>query len=151
MPGRPSQFMWSRSYRLWCYSGGCQCRLYISASRVSPAAGHAAPPNTFAMQSFPSFFGLNRARQLSAVDGSPSTNFDGANGAAMWFPDRPSRFGRSIFVSDGTHTNAHPVQCCEDSLPLKALRFSPRRCFPDHPMRQYLQERLLGHKNHLHC
>ena len=56
--------------------------VYLRFTRVTGSVANAAPPNIFAIQSLPSFFGLTSpvTVQLSTV--SPSTNFDGVNGAS---------------------------------------------------------------------
>ena len=55
--------------------------VYLRFTRVAGSIANVAPPNTFAIQSLPSFFGLSSpvTVQLSTV--SPSTNFDGVNSA----------------------------------------------------------------------
>jgi hypothetical protein len=54
--------------------------VYLRFTRVTGSVASAAPPNTFAIQSLPSFFGLTLpvTVQLSSV--SPDTNFDGVSG-----------------------------------------------------------------------
>jgi hypothetical protein len=56
--------------------------VYLRFTRVTGNVASAAPPNTFAIQSIPSFFGLTLpvTVQLSSV--SPDTNFDGVSGAS---------------------------------------------------------------------
>jgi hypothetical protein len=56
--------------------------VYLRFTRVTGSVANAAPPNTFAIQSIPSFFGLTLpvTVQLSSV--SPDTNFDGISGAS---------------------------------------------------------------------
>lgn len=56
--------------------------VYLRFTRVTGSVASAAPPNTFAIQSLPSFFGLTLpvTVQLSSV--SPATNFDGVSGAS---------------------------------------------------------------------
>lgn len=56
--------------------------VYLRFTRVTGGVANAAPPNTFAIQSLPSFFGLTLpvTVQLSSV--SPDTNFDGVSGAS---------------------------------------------------------------------
>lgn len=56
--------------------------VYLRFTRVTGSVSSAAPPNTFAIQSLPSFFGLTLpvTVQLSTV--SPDTNFDGVSGAS---------------------------------------------------------------------
>ena len=56
--------------------------VYLRFTRVIGSVANAAPPNTFTIQSLPSFFGLTSpvTVQLSTV--SPSTNFNGVNGAS---------------------------------------------------------------------
>jgi len=56
--------------------------VYLRFTRVTGSVASAAPPNTFAIQSLPSFFGLTFPVivQLSSI--SPLTNFDGVSGAS---------------------------------------------------------------------
>ena len=56
--------------------------VYLRFTRVTGSVANAAPPNTFSIQSLPSFLGLTFpvTVQLSSV--SPSTNFDGVSGAS---------------------------------------------------------------------
>ncbi len=55
--------------------------VYLRFTRVTGTVASAAPPNAFAMQSFPSFFGLTVPATVQLSNGSPSTNFDGVDGA----------------------------------------------------------------------
>jgi hypothetical protein len=55
--------------------------VYLRFTRVTGSVASAAPPNTFAMQSFPSFFGLTVPVTVQLSNGLPSTNFDGVSGA----------------------------------------------------------------------
>jgi hypothetical protein len=55
--------------------------VYLRFTRVTGSVASVAPPNTFAMQSFPSFFGLTVPTTVQLSNGSPSTNFDGVSGA----------------------------------------------------------------------
>ena len=55
--------------------------VYLRFTRVTGSVASAAPPNTFAMQSFPFFFGLAVPATVQLSNDSPSTNFDGVNGA----------------------------------------------------------------------
>jgi hypothetical protein len=56
--------------------------VYLRFTRVTGSVASAAPPNTFAVQSLPSFFGLTLPVivQLSTV--SPGTNFEGVSSAS---------------------------------------------------------------------
>jgi hypothetical protein len=62
--------------------------VYLRFTRVAGSVASAAPPNTFAMQSFPPFFGLTLPVTVQLSNGSPSTNFDGANGATDLVSER---------------------------------------------------------------
>jgi hypothetical protein len=55
--------------------------VYLRFTRVAGSVASVAPPNTFAMQSFPPFFGLTLPVTVQLSNVSPSTNFDGVNGA----------------------------------------------------------------------
>ena len=56
--------------------------VYLRFTRVTGSVSTAAPPNTFTMQSFPSFFGLTVPANIQLSSGSPGTNFDGITGAS---------------------------------------------------------------------
>jgi hypothetical protein len=56
--------------------------VYLRFTRVTGSVANVAPPNTFAMQSFPSFFGLTFPLTVQLSNGSPSTNFDGVTSAS---------------------------------------------------------------------
>jgi hypothetical protein len=56
--------------------------VYLRFTRVTGSVSNVAPPNTFAMQSFPSFLGLAFPVTVQLSNGSPSTNFDGVTSAS---------------------------------------------------------------------
>jgi hypothetical protein len=56
--------------------------VYLRFTRVTGSVASSAPPNTFAMQSFPSFFGLTLSVTVQLSNGSPSTSFDGVSHAS---------------------------------------------------------------------
>jgi hypothetical protein len=51
--------------------------LFLRFTRVTGSAATVAPPNTFTIQSLPTFFGLTTPVTVQLSTGSPSTNFDG--------------------------------------------------------------------------
>lgn len=51
--------------------------VYLRFTRVAGLVGSVAPPSTFTMQSFPSFFGLSLPVTVQLSAGEPSTTFDG--------------------------------------------------------------------------
>lgn len=53
--------------------------VYLRFTRVTGSVASAAPPNTFAMHAFPSFFGLTSPVTVQLSNGLPSTNFDGVS------------------------------------------------------------------------
>jgi hypothetical protein len=57
--------------------------VYLRFTRVTGRVASAAPPNTFGMQSFPSFFGLTVPVTVTVQlsNGLPNTNFEGVSGA----------------------------------------------------------------------
>jgi hypothetical protein len=63
--------------------------VYLRFTRVSGSVASSAPPNTFAMQSFPSFFGLSAPVTVQLSNGQPSTNFDGVSGATDLVSGQP--------------------------------------------------------------
>lgn len=56
--------------------------VYLRFTRVTGSIAIAAPPNTFTLQSLPSFFGLTLPVTVQLSNGSPSTNFDGIKTAS---------------------------------------------------------------------
>jgi len=56
--------------------------LYLRFTRVTGLVGVVAPPNSFTMQPFPSFFGLSLPVTVQLSTGEPSTNFDGISDAS---------------------------------------------------------------------
>jgi len=73
--------------------------VYLRFTRVTGSVDVVAAPNTFTMQSFPSFFGLALpvAVQLSA--GEPSTTFDGVNDASSLVSEQPVSISALYFGS----------------------------------------------------
>jgi hypothetical protein len=51
--------------------------VYLRFTPVAGLVSNVAPPNTFTMQSFPSFFGLSSPVTVQLSNGAPSTDFDG--------------------------------------------------------------------------
>lgn len=56
--------------------------VYLRFTRVTGSSANVAPPNTFTIQSLPSLFGLTSPATVQLSTVSPSTNFDGVNGAS---------------------------------------------------------------------
>jgi len=56
--------------------------VYLRFTRITGSVANVAPPNTFAVQSLPSFFGLTSPLTVQVSTLPPSTNFDGVNGAS---------------------------------------------------------------------
>ena len=56
--------------------------VYLRFTRVSGSVASAAPPNSFAMQPFPPFFGLTLPVTVQLSNASAGTNFDGVKGAS---------------------------------------------------------------------
>ena len=56
--------------------------VYLRFTRVTGSVASVAPPNTFAIQSLPSFFGLTVPVTVQLSDGASATNFDGVSGAS---------------------------------------------------------------------
>jgi Domain of unknown function (DUF4382) len=56
--------------------------LYLRFTRVTGTVASVAPPNTFSMQSFPTFFALTTPITVQLSTGSPSTNFDGISSSS---------------------------------------------------------------------
>jgi len=56
--------------------------VYLRFTRVTGSVASTAPPNTFAIQSLPPFFGLTSPVTAQLTTVSPGTNFDGVSGAS---------------------------------------------------------------------
>jgi hypothetical protein len=56
--------------------------VYLRFTSVTGTVAVPAPPNTFTMQSLPSFFGVTLPVTVQLSSTSPSTNFDGITGAS---------------------------------------------------------------------
>ena len=56
--------------------------LYLRFTRLTGTVASVAPPNTFSMQSFPTFFALTTPITVQLSTGSPSTNFDGISSSS---------------------------------------------------------------------
>jgi len=82
--------------------------VYLRFTRVTSTVASAAPPNTFAMQSLPSFFGLTLpvTVQLSSV--SPGTNFDGVSGASEIVPGQAASI-RALYFGPPTGPTPTPT------------------------------------------
>jgi hypothetical protein len=63
--------------------------VYLRFTRVTGRVASSAPPNTFSIQSFPPFFGLNILVTVQLSTNPPSTNFDGVNGASGLVSGQP--------------------------------------------------------------
>lgn len=81
--------------------------VYLRFTRVTGSVASAAPPNTFAMQSFPSFFGLTLPVTVQLSNGSPSSNFDGVNGANELVPGQTSSI-RALYFGPPTGPTPTP-------------------------------------------
>jgi len=71
--------------------------VYLRFTRVTGIVAVTAPPNTFTMQSFPPFFGLSLPVTVQLSNGSPSTNFDGINGAGATVSEQVVSVGALYF------------------------------------------------------
>jgi hypothetical protein len=86
--------------------------VYLRFTRVTGSVANAAPPNTFAMQSLPSLFGLTSpvTVQLSTV--SPSTNFDGVNGASELVSGQATSI-RALYIGSPTGPTPSPFSAAK--------------------------------------
>lgn len=81
--------------------------VYLRFTRVTGSIATSAPPNTFAMQSFPSFFGLTLPVTVQLSNGSPSTNFDGVIGASEVVPGQTASI-RALYFGPPTGPTPTP-------------------------------------------
>ena len=81
--------------------------VYLRFTRVTGSVASSAPPNTFAMQSFPSFFGLTLPVTVQLSNGSPSSNFDGINGANELTPGQTASI-RALYFGPPTGPTPTP-------------------------------------------
>jgi hypothetical protein len=86
--------------------------VYLRFTRVAGRVGVSAPPNTFTMQSFPSFFGLTQpvSVQLSP-NGSPSTKFDGISDATFLVSQQPISIS-ALYFGPPTGPTPTPTPFC---------------------------------------
>ena len=82
--------------------------VYLRFTRVTGAVATAAPPNTFAIHSLPSFLGLTLpvTVQLSSV--FPGTNFDGVTGASELVPGQATST-RALYFGPPTGPTPTPT------------------------------------------
>lgn len=81
--------------------------VYLRFTRVTGSVASSAPPNTFAMQSFPSFFGLTLPVVVQLSNGSPSTNFDGVSHASELVPGQTASI-RALYFGAPTGPTPTP-------------------------------------------
>ena len=81
--------------------------VYLRFTRVTGSVASSAPPNTFAMQSFPSFFGLTLPVTVQLSNSSPSTNFDGVNAANELVPGQTATI-RALYFGPPTGPTPTP-------------------------------------------
>ncbi len=60
--------------------------VYLRFTRVTGIVANSAPPNSFSIQTLPSFFGLNFPVTVQLSNLLPGTSFDGVSGAAELVP-----------------------------------------------------------------
>ena len=81
--------------------------VYLRFTRVPGSVASVAPPNAFAMQSFPSFFGLTFPATVQLSNGSPSTNFDGVSHASELVPGQTASI-RALYFGPPTGPTPTP-------------------------------------------
>jgi hypothetical protein len=82
--------------------------VYLRFTRVTGNVASAAPPNTFAMQSFPAFFGLTVPVTVQLSVGSSGTNFDGVTGASELVSGRTASI-RALYFGPPTGPTPTPT------------------------------------------
>jgi len=82
--------------------------VYLRFTRVTGSVASSAPPNTFAMQSFPSFFGLSSPVTVQLSNGLPSAKFDGVGGASDLVPGQPVSI-RALYFGPPTGPTPTPT------------------------------------------
>jgi len=92
--------------------------VYLRFTRVSGVVAVPAPPNTFAMQSFPPFFGLTLPVTVQLSNGSPSTRFDGINGPSSLVSGQTVAIGALYFGSTtGPTPTPTPLSAAKARVP----------------------------------
>lgn len=81
--------------------------VYLRFTRVNGSVASAAPPNTFAMQSLPSFFGLTLPVTVQLSNGSSSTSFDGVSNASELVPGQAASI-RALYFGPPTGPTPTP-------------------------------------------
>lgn len=81
--------------------------VYLRFTRVTGSVAGSSPPNNFAMQSFPSFFGLTSALTVQLSNGSTSTNFDGVSHASELVPGQTASI-RALYFGPPTGPTTTP-------------------------------------------
>jgi hypothetical protein len=81
--------------------------VYLRFTRVTGSVASSAPPNTFAMQSFPSFFGLTLPVTVQLSNGSPSTSFDGVSHPSELVPGQTASI-RALYFGPPTGPTPTP-------------------------------------------
>ena len=82
--------------------------VYLRFTRVTGSVANAAPPNTFAIQSLPSFFGLTLPVTVQMSNVPPSTNFDGLTGASELVPGQTTSI-RALYFGPPTGPTPTPA------------------------------------------
>lgn len=81
--------------------------VYLRFTRVTGGVASSAPPNTFAMESFPSFFGLILPVTVQLSNGSPSTSFDGVSHPSELVPGHTASI-RALYFGPPTGPTPTP-------------------------------------------
>lgn len=82
--------------------------VYLRFTRVTGNVASSAPPNTFAMQSFPALFGLTSPVTVQLSVGSSGTNFDGITGASELVTGRTASI-RALYFGPPTGPTPTPT------------------------------------------
>jgi hypothetical protein len=85
--------------------------VYLRFTRVTGLVAVAAPPNTFTMQSFPSFFGLSLPVTVQLSSGSPSTKFDGISDASSLVSEQTVSI-TALYFGSPTGPTPTPTPLC---------------------------------------
>ena len=82
--------------------------VYLRFTRVTGTVANPAPPNAFAMQSFPSFLGLTVPVTVQLSTDSPSTSFEGISSASGFVVGQPASI-RALYFGPPTGPTPTPT------------------------------------------
>lgn len=89
--------------------------VYLRFTRVAGSVGGVAPPNTFTIQSLPSFFGSTLPVTVQLSNGEPSTGFDGINNASSLVSQQTVSIS-ALYFGPSTGPTPTPTPFCASKV-----------------------------------